>query len=154
MNRVRRFLASTPNRTFVVWPIAVCAFELTLRGSALRLQPLGLVIMLWGYLQYRFVGRYRKRHGGGGPGLANPPTRLVTEGPYRWCRNPMYLGHLIFLAGLAWVFTSWLGTAILLFHLVWFDQRVRGDELHMQELFGEAYAAYKARVKRWVPGVY
>lgn len=154
VNRLRNFLASTPNRTFILWPVAVAAFELALRGSAIGFHPAGLIAMLWGYLQYRLAGRYRKRRGGGGPGLANPPTHLVTEGPYRWCRNPMYLGHLIFLAGLAWLFASWLAAAVLLFHLVWFDRRVRGDEWHMHQLFGEPYAAYKARVKRWVPGVY
>ena len=152
--RFRDFVSSTPNRTFILLPMVVAAFELALRGSALQLHPAGLVVMLWGYLQYRLAGRYRKRRGGGGPGIANPPARLVTEGPYGWCRNPMYLGHLIFLAGLAYCLSSWLGAAILVFHLVWFDRRVRGDETHMQRLFGDAYAGYKSRVKRWVPGVY
>jgi protein-S-isoprenylcysteine O-methyltransferase Ste14 len=65
----------------------------------------------------------------------------------------MYLGHLIFLAGLALVLHSWIAAAVFAFHLVWFDRRVRSDERHLAERFGEAYGDYCRRVKRWIPGV-
>jgi protein-S-isoprenylcysteine O-methyltransferase Ste14 len=109
--------------------------------------------LAWGYLQYRQVGRYRSREGGGGPGMAVPPERLVTEGAYRWVRNPMYLGHLIFLAGVALALGSWAGALVFAFHLFWFDRRVRQDEGRLEVLFGEAYRDYRARVKRWIPGL-
>jgi protein-S-isoprenylcysteine O-methyltransferase Ste14 len=112
-----------------------------------------LPLLALGYLQYYFVGRYRLREGGGGPGISIPPERLVTEGPYRWCRNPMYLGHLIFFAGLALALQSWLAAAVLACHLVWFDWRVRGDEARLAALFREPYRDYVARVKRWIPGI-
>ena len=149
-----RFLASTSNRTFILWPLVIAAFELAVQRHVPEVHPWALGIMAWGYLQYRLVGRYRTRRGGGGPGLSNPPLKLVTEGPYRWCRNPMYLGHLIFLSGLALFFGSWFGAAVVLFHAVWFDRRVRRDESHIRELFGDAYRDYCGRVKRWLPGVY
>ncbi len=66
----------------------------------------------------------------------------------------MYLGHLIFLSGLALFFSSWFGVAVVVGHAVWFERRVRRDEMHMSELFGEAYSQYRIRVKRWLPGVY
>jgi protein-S-isoprenylcysteine O-methyltransferase Ste14 len=119
-----------------------------------RLDYWAAPLLAWGYLQYRWVGVYRTRLGGGGPGLANPPDRIVDQGPYRWVRNPMYLGHLIFFAGLAWLLRSWVAVAVLGCHLVWFDRRARGDERHLAERFGEPYREYCRRVRRWIPGVY
>ena len=110
--------------------------------------------MVWGFLQYRLVGDFRTRAGGGGPGISKPPERIVEDGPYRWTRNPMYLGHLVFLAGLALTLKSWTGLAILAVHAVWFDLRVREDEARLARLFGDPYRDYCRRVKRWLPGLY
>jgi protein-S-isoprenylcysteine O-methyltransferase Ste14 len=65
----------------------------------------------------------------------------------------MYLGHLIFLAGLALTFRSWLGLAIFAASAVWFHRRVLADEAQLRAQFGESYADYCRRVKRWIPGV-
>ena len=151
--KTRRWFKSTSKRTFVVYPIAVAAFEYGLHRGALKLHPIGVVLLLWGYLQYRLVGNYRVIRGGGGPGLEVPPERIVDAGPYRYTRNPMYLGHLIFMAGLAVTFESWLAVALLVFHIVWFQRRVLKDEARLEATFGAPYLAYKARVKRWIPGV-
>ena len=113
-----------------------------------------LPLLPWGYFQYHLVGRYRTRLGGGGPGLSNPPERIVDAGIYRWMRNPMYLGHIIFFAGLALALQSWIAAAVLAFHLVWFDLRARSDEKHLAQLFGDSYRDYCKRVKRWIPFVY
>jgi steroid 5-alpha reductase family enzyme len=64
--------------------------------------------MLWGYLQYRLCGQYRGKRSGGGPGPEVPPERLVSSGIYAYTRNPMYLGHIIFLIGLTLTLRSWL----------------------------------------------
>ena len=148
------WLKSTSNRTFVVWPLALLAAEWALQGGPPRINAWALPLLAWGYLQYRWVGIFRTRLGGGGPGLSNPPERIVEAGPYRWVRNPMYLGHLIFLAGLAVVLRSWLGLALFALHAVWFESRVRTDERGLLERFGEPYREYCGRVKRWIPGVY
>jgi protein-S-isoprenylcysteine O-methyltransferase Ste14 len=148
-----RLLARTPVRSFVLAPIAVAAFELALRGGTLAFDPLGLPLLAWGYLQYRLVGRYRIARGGGGPGLEVPPERLVTSGPYRFTRNPMYLGHLIFFAGLAVMFRSYFAVALLLGHVIWFDRRVRADEARLAARFGAEYTDYMGRVRRWLPGL-
>lgn len=150
----RRWLASTSNRTFIVWPLLLVAAESLLQGGWPQLRHWALPLLALGHLQYRWVGAYRTRRGGGGPGLSNPPERLVAEGPYRYTRNPMYLGHLVFFLGLALVLASWLGAAVLVAHAVWFDRRVRGDEAHLLQLFGDPYRQYLTCVKRWIPGVY
>ena len=149
----RRWLKSTSNRTFIVWPLGLLAAEALLQQGVPRLHPWALPLLAWGYLQYRWVGMYRSREGGGGPGISVPPDRIVAAGPYRWVRNPMYLGHLIFLAGLALALGSWIGAALFAFHVFWFHGRVREDERHLEALFGEPYRDYCRRVKRWIPGV-
>ena len=139
-------------RTFVVVPIAVLLFEFFVKEK-MAFEPWFAPLLVWGYLQYKLVGRYRIGRGGGGPGMKTLPDRLVTEGPYAWTRNPMYLGHLIFLAGLALTLRSELAAALFVASVVYFHVRVKKDEKRLRELFGEAYAAYCGRVKRWIPGV-
>jgi protein-S-isoprenylcysteine O-methyltransferase Ste14 len=65
----------------------------------------------------------------------------------------MYLGHLFFFAGIAVTLASWISLAVLVFHVFWFDRRVREDEAHLAERFGEPYRDYCRRVRRWIPGV-
>ncbi len=144
---------NTSKRTFVLYPLCIAGFEYALQGRDIAIVPWGAVGLVWGYLQYRLVGSYRARLGGGGPGLDVPPVRIVSEGPYRYVRNPMYLGHLIFMAGLALTFSSWLAVALLVVNMAWFHRRVCNDEVHLLEMFGTEYSDYTARVKRWIPGV-
>ena len=148
-----RWLKSTSNRTFVVWPLVLYATEAAIQQGIPRIQPWALPLLAWGYLQYRWVGAYRTRLGGGGPGISNPPDAIVEAGPYRYLRNPMYLGHLVFFAGLALALRSWVGAAVFVAHAFWFDARVRDDERRLAERFGEPYRDYCRRVKRWIPGV-
>jgi protein-S-isoprenylcysteine O-methyltransferase Ste14 len=82
-----------------------------------------------------------------------PPERVVDTGIYAYTRNPMYLGHLIFMLGLAITFWSWAALLLLAFHIFWFQQRVREDEERMTKLFGAQYGDYQRRVKRWIPYV-
>ena len=149
---IYRFFERTPNRTFLIYPLCVIAFELAVRGK-LMFVPWGLILLAWGYLQYRLAGNYRVRHGGGGPGITVPPERIVTEGAYAFTRNPMYLGHLIFLLGLAVTFWSWLALALFAVYAVWFHRRVLDDEARLRVLFGARFADYQMRVNRWIPGL-
>lgn len=148
-----RWLERTPVRTFVIYPLGVIAFELALHGGTFSFVPWGTLLLVWGYLQYRLVGNYRRRLGGGGPGITVPPERIVTEGPYRYVRNPMYLGHLIFMLGLALTFWSWFATALFVVNAVWFHHRVLADEARLRTRFGAEYTDYQAQVKRWIPGI-
>jgi protein-S-isoprenylcysteine O-methyltransferase Ste14 len=153
VHAVLRFLARTPVRSFVLTPIAVVSFEILWRGGTLAFEPWGLPLLAWGYLQYHLAGRFRTVHGGGGPGVDVPPTRVVTEGIYHFTRNPMYLGHMIFFVGLAVTFRSIFALALLAANAVWFHRRVLGDEAQLTTLFGAEYRGYMLRVKRWIPGI-
>jgi protein-S-isoprenylcysteine O-methyltransferase Ste14 len=150
---LHRLRTSTPLHTFVLIPLVVVACELFIRDGVLALDLWGVPLLILGYAQYRLVGDFRTAHGGGGPGIDNPPTRIVTEGPYRLTRNPMYLGHLIFMLGLAVTLRSWVALAILVLRAIWFHHRVVADEARLAARFGAEYTDYARRVKRWLPGV-
>ncbi len=113
-------------------------------------RPRFLPLLAWGYLQYKLIGEHRQRQRAGGRGFDNPPDRLLTAGPYAISRNPMYLGHLIFMLGLALSTGSRLAWTILLANLPWFQSRVLTDERRLREKFGEEYLAYCRRVRRWL----
>jgi protein-S-isoprenylcysteine O-methyltransferase Ste14 len=66
----------------------------------------------------------------------------------------MYLGHLIFLAGLALTLRSWLAALITIAVALWFHIRVLGDEQKLLRVLGPPYEAYLRSVKRWIPGVF
>ena len=154
MNRAVRLVRRTPVRTFIAYPIVTIAWELLFNRGSLSFEPLFLPLMLWGYLQYRLCGRYRIKHGGGGPGLETLPERLVSTGPYAYSRNPMYLGHIIFLLGLTLTLKSLLAALITVATAIWFHFRVLGDEQRLTERLGQPYLDYRARVKRWIPGLF
>src|SRR5680860_1198397 len=138
---------STSTRTFLVIP-ALVMVEQIIRRRPVR--PRWLPTMAWGFLQYRMVGRYRNRHGGGGPGLKKPPEHLLSTGPYALTRNPMYLGHIIYLLGLTLFTRSPVASAITAAHIPWFQRRVSGDEANLEQQFGEDYRKYKHVVPLWV----
>jgi protein-S-isoprenylcysteine O-methyltransferase Ste14 len=78
-------------------------------------------------------------------------TALVIGGLYRMTRNPMYLGLLLALIGVAVL----LGTLSPFFPIPFFvwliqTQFVRGEERFLEELFGAQYLAYKSKVRRWI----
>src|SRR5260221_6933278 len=123
-----RWLRKSPVQTFLLVPLATIAWRLAVFGTR-RFQPAFLPLMLWGYLQYRLCGRYRIALGGGGPGLSGaPPERLVEHGLYAWTRNPMYLGHILYMAGVALTFESLFAAAITVARTVWVHFPVRPDE--------------------------
>lgn len=147
-----RFLRRSPVQTFILVPLGVLVFEAAI--GTLRFEPVFLLVMAWGFAQYRLCGRYRVRLGGGGPGFDKPPERLVTTGLYAWTRNPMYLGHIIYTIGVALAFQSWFGAGLAAARAAWFHWRVRRDERRLTEQFGQPYVDYMRRVKRWVPALF
>lgn len=79
------------------------------------------------------------------------PDEIVTDGIYGVTRNPMYLGHLIFLLGLMLMTRSPLALAIFSSVLPWYKKRAQIDEDRLTKKFGSDYLAYKESVPRWVP---
>lgn len=80
-----------------------------------------------------------------------PARALVTDGLYRHTRNPMYLGMMVFYAGMTILRTS-LGAALLLPVLIVIIQSrvITREELHLLTVFGKDYTDYCRRVRRWL----
>jgi protein-S-isoprenylcysteine O-methyltransferase Ste14 len=78
-------------------------------------------------------------------------THLVTGGPYRITRNPMYLGMVAGLIGVGLLLGS-LSPWLVIPAFVYAIQRffVRHEEALMEERFGEDYLRFKSRVRRWI----
>lgn len=78
-------------------------------------------------------------------------SALVTEGPFRFSRNPMYVAMALLYVGAA----SWYGSVwpLLLFPLVIFVISrfvIAREEAYLERRFGSEYVAYKRRVRRWL----
>jgi protein-S-isoprenylcysteine O-methyltransferase Ste14 len=82
---------------------------------------------------------------------ANPTTALVTSGPYRLTRNPMYVGMAFLYVALAFALGVMWALALLPAVIVIVDRSVIArEEPYLEQKFGEAYRDYKARVRRWL----
>ncbi len=78
-------------------------------------------------------------------------TALVTGGPFRFSRNPLYLALTVIYLGAAGLLNS-LWPVLLLPGVLWFMHRgvIIREERYLERKFGPAYQEYKARVKRWL----
>jgi protein-S-isoprenylcysteine O-methyltransferase Ste14 len=80
-----------------------------------------------------------------------PTITIVETGPYRFTRNPIYLGMFLGLVGLAIAFDSlWLLVMLVPFTLAIRYGVVAREEAYLERKFGDAYRQYRARVGRWL----
>ncbi|MFV0425854.1 MAG: methyltransferase family protein [Beutenbergiaceae bacterium] len=77
-------------------------------------------------------------------------TTLITTGPMRISRNPIYLAFSIATIGIAPVVGSWWPLIPLPLVLMVMTRIIRGEEVRLQRLFGDAFTAYCARTRRWL----
>ena len=129
-----------------------------LEWSGIRTPPLGApqivgaIIALTGaaiavscVIAFAFIGR-------GTPAPFDPPRQLVVRGPYRFVRNPMYLGAATALFGAALYYESLaLATYMLVFLLVAHVFVTVYEEPTLRRTFGAAYEEYCRHVGRWWP---
>jgi protein-S-isoprenylcysteine O-methyltransferase Ste14 len=80
-----------------------------------------------------------------------PTARLVFSGPYRYSRNPDYIGQALVYVGVALVANSWWPLFILPV-VVFVVQRfvIEREERYLEAKFGQEYREYRARVRRWL----
>jgi protein-S-isoprenylcysteine O-methyltransferase Ste14 len=105
----------------------------------------GTVVALWCIFTFATIGK-------GTPAPFDPPRKLVIRGPYRFVRNPMYIGAALALAGAALFYKSvpllaYGAVFLLACHLF----VISYEEPTLGRSFGAEYEAYCQRVSRWWP---
>ncbi len=82
---------------------------------------------------------------------SRPTTLIATTGPYRWTRNPMYLGMALVYVGIAVGFDGAIALALLPLVLIVIQRQVIArEERYLEAKFGDDYRRYKAEVRRWL----
>lgn len=80
-----------------------------------------------------------------------PQKHLVTSGPYRFSRNPLYLGGNLFIfLGAALFLGSPSGLLLTALNIVAADFMIRREEKQLARMFGEEWTSYRKRVPRWL----
>lgn len=117
-----------------------------LRLPGLVLAGLGAVLTVACVVAFTVAGL-------GTPAPFDAPRHFVATGPYRYLRNPMFLGAAIVLVGAAFMLRSptTLGVAVL-FLLLAHAFIVLYEEPTLERKFGDEYRAYRSAVRRWMPG--
>jgi protein-S-isoprenylcysteine O-methyltransferase Ste14 len=106
---------------------------------------LGAALALWCVAAFAWIGK-------GTPAPFDPPRRLVIRGPYRFVRNPMYIGATLALSGAALFYKAipffvFVCGFLLVTHLF----IVLYEEPTLRHTFGPEYETYCQRVHRWRP---
>ena len=127
---------------WLIWPLTPQRWT----PAALALLAAAVVLGLWTLFHNR-PGNFNIRP------EPKTSTRLVSSGPYRYVRNPMYSAVLLFAAaevlayGDGWKFLCWIALALVLLAKALLEERA------LRALF-PGYAAYARRVRRFIPGVF
>jgi protein-S-isoprenylcysteine O-methyltransferase Ste14 len=117
--------------------------DLAARVVGYALGAAGFGLMVWALMTLHRAGTTFEPHQGA--------DRLVTDGPFAWRRNPIYLGHVLILLGLAQLtYNIWFVILAPIYALAVFWLAILPEERHLEERFGDAYRAYKERTRRWL----
>ena len=78
-------------------------------------------------------------------------SAIVTSGPYRLSRNPIYLGFVCTLIGLSLALSNYWGVVLSpLFMILLVQLVIKHEEIYLEKKFGDVYTSYKSRVRRWL----
>jgi protein-S-isoprenylcysteine O-methyltransferase Ste14 len=136
-------------------PANLLSWSGTVRPGSIELQQVagilvgtaGALLAVWCISTFAFIGK-------GTPAPFDPPRHLVARGPYRFVRNPMYVGAGLALTGASVYYESvplFVYAAVFLFVCHLFV--LKYEEPALRQAFEREYEDYCSRVKRWWPTV-
>lgn len=115
------------------------------------LRTVGWLLTVFGLAGIGLPGFLALRRAGTSPNPRRPTTALVAGGPYRFTRHPLYLSMATTYAGTALGLNSFWTLVLLAGAIALIDRGpMAREERYMEQKFGDAYRAYKARVRRWL----
>jgi protein-S-isoprenylcysteine O-methyltransferase Ste14 len=113
------------------------------RAVGLLLSIAGLALVIWCTMLFQAAQTTIKPY--------EASSALVTRGPYRISRNPIYLGMVLFLAGLSLGLGSWSPFLVIPAFMFIIERRfIRAEEGALLRRFGDEYETYRGRVRRWI----
>lgn len=116
-------------------------------GYLLIFQIFGFLLSFWAVLVMK-IGKFNIQ-----PELKEN-SRLVSNGPYRLIRNPMYTGLILFFGPVAFYRVNILNISVFLLLIVILLLKIRLEERILENHFGEVYLDYKQKTKRLVPYIF
>lgn len=120
--------------SYWIWPVTIGLF-VTIFGQLIRGATIGLAYILRGGINRRIAA-----HG------------LVTEGIFRHCRNPLYVGNILMLSGVGILSNSLIYVFIIIpLFLLIYHTIVLAEEDFLRNKFGEDFNNYCSKVNRWIP---
>ncbi len=125
----------------LIWPLPL----LSTLGT-----PLGIVVVLLALLL--FTASVREFRAAGTCVRGNQPTHaIVSTGPYRFSRNPIYVSFSLLQLGIAfWVDNLWVAVTLLGSLTLTTLVVIAREEHYLEQMFGALYLDYKASVRRWL----
>jgi protein-S-isoprenylcysteine O-methyltransferase Ste14 len=131
-------MSSGSSDAFLALPLSISGCFLALAGMALVLRSRSELGAAWSLVP-----------------KADQGTDLVTTGPYRWVRHPIYLGLALVALGEATAFDSWLACLLVLCGILpTFAWRARVEEAALSHSFGEPYDDYRRRTGLIIPHLF
>ena len=124
------------------------ALKFSFSGSttlAIGLGVIGLSSGIMGVIQFR------KAQTTANPQALEQVSSLVTDGIYRYSRNPMYVGLVFVLLGWALYLSHYLAFVLLPIFILYMTRfQIQPEEQMMKQKFGKKYQVYISRVRRWI----
>jgi protein-S-isoprenylcysteine O-methyltransferase Ste14 len=124
------------------WPMLIFGHSVA-SWSGLTLIVFAVAIAIWGS---------RTMHAAGtNVNPVRPTTAVVTTGPFRFSRNPLYLALTVLYLGLTLAFNTWWGIIVLIPLLIIMHRGVvLREERYLEQKFGESYRRYRSQVRRYL----
>ena len=125
-----------------IWPLQL-ASGIWVRVAGGLLIALGLALVGW--------GSHTMKKAGTNVLPSKPALAIVSTGPFRFTRNPLYLGNVLIYLGLMLLLNVFWALVLFVPMLVLVDWGViQREERYLERKFGESYLAYKRQVRRWL----
>ncbi|HSM72500.1 MAG TPA: isoprenylcysteine carboxylmethyltransferase family protein [Anaerolineales bacterium] len=103
----------------------------------------GLLFAFWAMNQFKKADTTLDPHG--------LVSAVVVDGPYRFSRNPIYIGLLSILIGIPLIYGNVWGVVVSPFFILLMNHFViQHEEAYLEEKFKDVYTSYKSRVRRWL----
>jgi protein-S-isoprenylcysteine O-methyltransferase Ste14 len=126
------------------WVLGLTAFHsITTKAVACLLLILGFLLRVWA--TYHFYQHQMRVIS------LVPQSALITTGPYRISRNPLYLGGNVFIfLGAVLVLGSPSGIVLTALNVLLVDFMIRREERQLERQFGDEWIHYRSQVRRWI----